>query len=286
MEPGFDSARMAAPKKTHTYLYAPRETVIRTFHGEGGARETDSFISEVRGEWVSRHYESDRERRQLLWSLLGEGVRRELHVASDGDTSDPERLLRLLKSSFGEQRSATSLGEIFLNMRQGPGEFVKAYSTRLREAFDALTSRQQELGEQVSEVSMLNRKFAETLHDPFVRRCVSEHLTKTPATPFSEIRMVAENIAGYGVGAGVSQVSVTQTDMMATLLKKIESLEAQLAEVTIQQPQQNQQPHQRAPSRCFACGKPGHFARDCRNRRPNGPRRFNAHPGNGHPPQQ
>ncbi|KAK3799864.1 hypothetical protein RRG08_014536 [Elysia crispata] len=60
----------------------------------GGARDTRRFVGEeVKAAWSAQRCETEQEKRGILWSHLGEEVRRDLTCLLDGDTRDPQRML-------------------------------------------------------------------------------------------------------------------------------------------------------------------------------------------------
>ena len=129
-----------------------------------------------------QHCDTDQERPSLLWSHVGEEVRQELSCLLDGDTSDPQRLLRAIRRSCGERSSVASLQGVFQATRQRQGESSWAFSHRLREAFDTLQARQRETDTTIDSSCLLRDHSSENLQDSILCCQLRERIATDPGT--------------------------------------------------------------------------------------------------------
>ena len=167
-----DIGQMAASTKKNIpiVVLAPREVPSAKFYGGGGARDTRRFVEEVKAAWSAQRCETEQEKRGILWSHLGEEVRRELTCLLDGHTRDPQRMLQTIATTYGERRSVLCLLGSSQSTRQRHGETCRAFSHRLRDAFDNLLARQHD-----TDVTMVSRRvlcdhFADSLLDLILPR--------------------------------------------------------------------------------------------------------------------
>ena len=106
----------------------------------------------------------------------------------DGDTSDPQRLLRATSRRYGERRSVASLLGLFQATRQRQGESSRAFLHRLREAFDTLQARQRETDATINSSRLLRDHFSESLQGSILCRQLRERIAPDPEVTFLEPR--------------------------------------------------------------------------------------------------
>ena len=145
-------------------------------------------MEEVTAAWSAQHCETEQEKRDILWSHLGEEVRRELTCLLDGHTRDPQRMLQTIATTYGERRSVSCLLGSFQSTRQRHGETCRAFSHRLRDAFDNLLARHCDTDVTMVSGRVLRDHFADSLLDSILRRQLRERIANTPDVSFLELR--------------------------------------------------------------------------------------------------
>ena len=154
-------------------VYAPREITVDTFYDDGGVGETTRFLCRIEMAWEYLHLDSDKEKISFLYEKIGEEVEREIDCHLEGKPATSQEILDIIRRCFGEKRTLPALKKAFLNTKQRKDEGVRAFSHRLKEGFDAVTSRQRDTEIDLSPISELRDTFAENLRDRHTRhlRC-------------------------------------------------------------------------------------------------------------------
>ena len=235
----------------------------------------------MRAIWKSRRDLGLEERRELLWSYLGEGVRAELWCHEADTQGDPENILALLHTIYGEKRSCAQLMGILHQVVQTPNEPVRTYSHRLQSAFRALIARQKELNVSETDASFLRDYFAENLYDPQVKRQIQELLFRDQQVTFLTLRDAAIRWAGDESPAmehtGVSAVNARQmfqrqsrqlpTPAGHQANSDVDQLKEDMAVLKLQMAElltKSSSPRTpRGKIQCYNCREEGHIARRC-----------------------
>ena len=139
-----------APKMV---ICAPREVSLAKFYGSGGVGETSRFLARMERAWEFLHLDTEKEKVSFLYEKIGEEVENEIDCHLEGKSATSQEILDILRKCYGEKRTVPALRRVFCNTKQRKDEGVRAFSHRLKEAFDAMTSRQRDSKIDLSPIS-------------------------------------------------------------------------------------------------------------------------------------
>ena len=227
---------------------------------------------------------------------IGEEVESEIDCHLEGKSATSQQILDILRKCYGDKRTVPALRRVFYNTKQRKDEGVRAFSRRLKEAFDAVTSRQRDSEIDLSPISELRDTFVENLRDRQTRRHLRGQLTSSPNATFNEIRLQALQMEdddseseGEAARASLRQVTALSSEESSDYNEAVE-LTKQVAKLTgllIEQehlrisqsrydgdrPRPNAHRHNLRSSKgqnqrvtgavCIRCGRQSHFARVC-----------------------
>ena len=209
------------------------------------------------------------------------------------DLTNSDQIFHLLQESFGEKRSVPQLLKAFYDRRQREGETLRAFSHALRELQAKIQKKS--VTKSSGQDAALRDHFAENVRDPLLRKELKKFIRTHPEISFLDtreeaIRWAEEDEKSCGPRPRVASSHETSTstkpssiesamnEMIKTLQgqqKAIEDLASNLKKLNTVPTHRGQniqpQPHfqQRQPrpdaggDRCYQCGAPGHFARNC-----------------------
>ena len=207
--------------------------------------------------------------------------------------TNSDQIFDLLQESFGEKRSVPQLLKAFYDRRQREGETLRAFSHALRELQAKIEKKS--VTKSSGQDAALRDHFAENVRDPLLRKELKKFIRTHPEISFLDtreeaIRWAEEDEKSCGPRPRVASSHETSTSTKPSSLKSamnemiktvqgqqkaIEDLAANLKKLNTvptnrgQNAQFQPQFQQRQPrpdaggDRCYQCGAPGHFARNC-----------------------
>ena len=286
-------------------MVIPSEQKLRKFNGRHGDNELsiEDFIDNAKSTITSRGLPPP-EQANFILSYLEGPAKQEIKLYPKSDLKNSDKIFDLLQESFGEKRSVPQLLKAFYDRRQREGETLRAFSHALRELQSKIEKKS--VTKSSGQDAALRDHFAENVRDPLLRKELKKFTRTHPEVSFLDtreeaIRWAEEDEKSCGPRPRVASSHETSTstkpsslksamnEMIKTLQgqqKAIEDLAANLKKLNTvpthrgpnvqPQPQFQPQFQQRQPrpdagsDRCYQCGAPGHFARNCtaRNRPP------------------
>ena len=207
--------------------------------------------------------------------------------------TNSDQIFDLLQESFGEKRSVPQLLKAFYDRRQREGETLREFSHALRGLQSKIEKKS--VTKSSGQVAALRDHFAENARDPLLRKELKKFIRTPPEVSFLDtreeaIRWAEEDEKSCGPRPRVASSHETSTSTKPSSLKSamnemiktvqgqqkaIEDLAANLKKLNTvptnrgQNAQFQPQFQQRQPrpdaggDRCYQCGAPGHFARNC-----------------------
>ncbi|XP_076472839.1 uncharacterized protein LOC143302180 [Babylonia areolata] len=265
-----------------TQWWAPPK--LPHFSGESADGPAEDFIAEV-----SRVLEAYRIANPvavdfIIRHLQGK-ARREVLAYTGDEINTPQKVLEILRRTFGDSRPLTGLMSAFHGRRQAPGQSVLEFAQELRNMEARINERD---GDDVS-AEMLRDRFIEGLTSAPLKRELRRLVRERDSTTFCTIRDEAlrwtreEGEPEDAMPAVFQHQLVPQPSpevmelrrQLASLTESVQAMQtamATLQERTVPGPSPVALPRSttQAPvndGRCYYCQKLGHIKRDCRKRK-------------------
>ena len=276
------------------FVVIPNEQKLKKFSGRHGDNELsiEDFIDNAKSAITSRGLPLP-EQANFVLSYLEGPAKEEMKLYPKSDLTNSDKIFDLLQESFGEKRSVPQLLKAFYDRRQREGETLRAFSHALRELQAKIQKKS--VTKSSGQDAALRDHFAENVRDPPLRKELKKFIRTHPEISFLDtreeaIRWAEEDEKSCGPRPRVASSHETSTstkpssiesamnEMIKTLQgqqKAIEDLAANLKKLNTVpthrgqniQPQPQFQQRQPRPDaggdRCYQCGAPGHFARNC-----------------------
>ena len=278
-----DDHAAAVTHDVRTLLVETPKTV-RFFAGDGDPSRAQDFCEQVRRAWSSLPTNASNARKlDIIYENIGPAVRSELRCADVSAMDNPEEVLKVILSVFGERRSPFQLQQLLSHQKQLNGESVREYSNRLMGHFTALQNRQRTLNMPLQSEDFLLQTFLLTLSDVSLTRMLRREVKDNPGLTFRDVRKIAIEYLDDGLTARpeadpaiVSAVAAAQaetqmlrellaqqTKMMEGMMEKLNALST--APAPVERPPA---PHDRRRQIiCWSCKQVGHIANRCPNSR-------------------
>ena len=163
-----------APKMV---IFAPREVSHAKFYGNGGVGETRRFLARMERAWEFLYLDTEKEKISFSYEKIEEEVESEIDCHLEGKSATSQEILDILRKCYGEQSTIPALQRVFYSTKQRKDETVRAFSHRLKFAFDAVINRQRDSGVDQSKMNELRDTFVENRQ---TRRHLRDQFTSSP----------------------------------------------------------------------------------------------------------
>lgn len=269
-------------------VFPPRERKITKFRGDSQDEDytlTD-FYSEVTAVWEARGDLSNAGKASILISNLDGPAREEVKCLDQDEQRNPEKIKAALTAAFGEKLSIPQLMSKFYSQKQGNRESLQEYSLALK----MLSRRVKAAGGDASPV--IRDVFVENLRDRFLRRELKQKIRDQKDLTFEQALSWARNweadsgndVPKHSAGVSQQETKTGPSDIEPSLKLQLEEQRKALAELTAAIQELSSSRHEKRKPRagiprragwtpdgqviCYACGKPGHIAKECQARPP------------------
>ena len=241
-------------------------------------------------EIVAPHKPTAEEKARQLIEHLGGAAKEEVKCMSEGERKDYGKIVKALKTCFGAYESIQTLSSSFHNRAQQENESLSDFSRALKRLYSkmemAAPTEEDSAALRHLRDGTLRSRFVGGARDAWIRRELRRIDMSTTGKTFDVMRQEAltlfqetEQMPIRAARAREVQVEALKpeekSDQMSlivdlltgqkSLAASIERLTGELA--TLQSRLPNSQNSRRLPDlTCYACGKKGHFSKDCRSR--------------------
>jgi len=239
-----------------------RERRISRLYGEDPLA-CQEFVEEVRRAWSSISASDSQRRLDLILDNVGPAIKDELRSQPAEVASDPEKVLGIITSVFGERRAPAQLLQQLFGHQQLIPETVRAYANRCQKAYQTLVRRQEALGETPYPDRLLRDHFIGSLKDRTLCRFLRHSLTQSPQQSFLQIRETAIGWADDLPGEEAADVAPVTASVPESPRDSTEKILAAILEKLDALASRPQRESVKRSSACYGCGAQGHFKKDC-----------------------
>ncbi|KAF7227885.1 putative LOC107386907-like protein, partial [Nothobranchius furzeri] len=275
---------------TERILYIPRERKCPVFRGNVGIGVTD-WIEEVRASLRAR-YLSPLDQAYFVYDHLEGEAKEEIRYRPRAEREDPECILTILQELYGCSKSYVTLQEDFFSRKQKEGESLQEFSHALFCLMEKITVNAPGV---VSDAAVLLRdQFTEHVLEPSLRRELKKLVRGNPTLTLLDVRKeaiqweqegqpadvrsrnnhltsfcaVQNSQSNRSASESVPRASDGLSEIKEMLVKQQEQINLlSQSLLQLQGPPGSQHLNRASQIICRRCQKPGHIARNCRQKR-------------------
>ena len=217
---------------------------------------------------TAKEWQEEKQLRTLPTLLRGKLVEYFVELSSE-EKSSLEGVKAALTKRAGLKKDPLVAAKHFSSREQGEKESVRDYATQLRKAFAEAYPKEDTVS------AVLLQKFMTGLRASITRQMLLKGRPSTMEQAIEEAVVIEEALK---FGGEVSKVNVNAiqkkedsgelTTLLEQMVKKIDTLEAQMSEVKIGHRdmttgRRHYQYERGGTQKCYRCGEQGHFKRAC-----------------------
>ena len=209
-----------------------------------------------------------REAAEFIFEHLAGDAKKEVRHRPDDVRTDPEELLKVVETVFGDRSALPKLFERFYKREQGPKEGLLEYSIALASVWGKIEGQlDPNSTSSQSKDKTLKDRLTEGVHDQHLRRELRRLNIEEPSLSFWEFR--ERGLKWLGASDSQVPVAVRETSTQPATDKTTKEILELLQQQQVELKELREEMHNLQLTRreynavCFRCGSPEHFIRDC-----------------------
>jgi hypothetical protein len=250
-------------------VFTPKQRKLEKYSGRTDCVYSSvyEFVEEFQRILKSRPTNTE-EQVDFLISHLEGPAKEEIRYRQSPEKNTPEKILSILKETFGERATTSELMAEFYQTKQGPQETLRDFSHTLMKRLERV------LRLDVAYVSdkdkLLRNQFSENVSDTWLKRELKKIIRARPAVTFTDIREEAVILARdqdetpdcrprhtkerqFTTVYSESVAEKDLTQFMSEMRQEMASLRLEVQELK----------QKKKEKTCYLCHQKGHFKKNC-----------------------
>lgn len=262
---------ISSPASPQSTVYVSRDRRLPKLKGTASGKDdpdVDEWVADMRAALKSRPMPK-REAAEYVFEHLSGEARLEARGRPAEVREDPDKLLGVIQTVFGDRRALPNLFERFYKREQGPKESLLEYSIVLVSAWGKIEAQLDPTNAtpQTKDRTLKDR-LTEGVHDRHLQRELRRLNLEEPGLTFWEFR--ERGLKWLGTPGGTQLQAATREAAAQPVVDKtareiLELLKKQQAEMeTLREEVKSlRQARRSVGGYCFRCGSPDHYIQDC-----------------------